>query len=43
MNTFFRLDSASVIAGLREQFPELPEPPDERTVFARLRELRNTW
>ncbi|MDO8279435.1 MAG: hydroxyacylglutathione hydrolase [Burkholderiaceae bacterium] len=43
MNTFFRLDSASVIAGLREQFPELPEQPDERTVFARLRELRNTW
>lgn len=43
MNTFFRLDSASVIAGLREQFPELPDQPDERTVFARLRELRNTW
>lgn len=43
MNTFFRLDSASVIAGLREHFPELPEQPDERTVFARLRELRNTW
>ena len=42
-NTFFRLTSASVIAKLREAFPDLPEKPDARTVFVKLRELRNTW
>jgi len=42
-NTFFRLASATVIARLRERFPELPDDPDARTVFARLRELRNSW
>lgn len=43
INTFFRLSSPSVIARLREAFPELPEHPDERTVFLKLRELRNRW
>ena len=42
-NTFFRLGSASVIARLREHFPDLPEHPDARTVFTRLREMRNKW
>jgi hydroxyacylglutathione hydrolase len=42
-NTFFRLGSKSLVAKLREQFPELPEQPDARTVFLKLRELRNTW
>jgi hydroxyacylglutathione hydrolase len=42
-NTFFRLGNASVIAHLREHFPDLPEQPDARTVFTRLRELRNKW
>jgi hydroxyacylglutathione hydrolase len=42
-NTFFRLTSPSVIAALRERFPELPERPDAKTVFIKLRELRNTW
>jgi hydroxyacylglutathione hydrolase len=42
-NTFLRLSSPSVIAGLREKFPDLPDKPDPKTVFARLRELRNTW
>ncbi len=42
-NTFFRLTSASVIAKLRERFPDLPEEPDAKTVFVKLRELRNTW
>jgi hydroxyacylglutathione hydrolase len=42
-NTFFRLQSPSVIAGLRERFPDLPERPDAKTVFLKLRELRNTW
>jgi len=43
MNTFFRLDSPSVIARLQEQFPEIGDSPDARTVFLRLRELRNSW
>ena len=43
INTFFRLTSLSVIATLREAFPDLPEKPDPRTVFLKLRELRNKW
>ena len=43
INTFFRLESPTVIAKLREAFPDLPEKPDQRTVFLKLRELRNTW
>ena len=43
INTFFRLTSPTVIAKLRESFPELPEKPDQRTVFLKLRELRNSW
>jgi len=43
INTFFRLHSPSVIARLREAFPDLPEAPDARTVFLKLRELRNGW
>jgi len=42
-NTFFRLTSPGVIAKLREAFPELPEAPDAKTVFVKLRELRNQW
>ena len=42
-NTFMRLDSPSLIAVLRKNFPDLAEQPDRRTVFARLRELRNRW
>ena len=42
-NTFMRLDSPGVIARLREDFPDLPEKPDAKTVFAKLRELRNKW
>ncbi|MEP7056445.1 MAG: hydroxyacylglutathione hydrolase [Caldimonas sp.] len=42
-NTFFRLDSASVVANLRAAFPDLPENPDPQTVFLKLRELRNSW
>ena len=42
-NTFMRLQSPSLIALLRHEFPDLPEQPDERTVFTRLRELRNRW
>ncbi len=43
INTFFRLHSPSVIARLREAFPDLPDEPDARTVFLKLRELRNRW
>jgi hydroxyacylglutathione hydrolase len=42
-NTFMRLKSAGLIARLREAFPDLPEQPDAKTVFSKLRELRNTW
>ena len=42
-NSFFRLGSASLIAKLRERFPELPGQPDQKTVFTKLRELRNSW
>ena len=42
-NTFFRLTSAGVISQLREHFPDLAEQPDARTVFTRLREMRNKW
>lgn len=42
-NTFFRLANASVIAQLRASFPDLPESPDAKTVFTKLRELRNKW
>ena len=43
INTFFRLDSPSVIARLAEQFPELGDSPSRRDVFLKLRELRNSW
>jgi hydroxyacylglutathione hydrolase len=43
VNTFFRLTSPTVIARLREAFPDLPDQPDPRTVFLKLRELRNSW
>ena len=43
INTFFRLHSPSVIARLRAAFPDLPDAPDEKTVFVKLRELRNSW
>ena len=43
VNTFFRLHSASVIARLREAFPDLPDELEPKTVFIKLRELRNQW
>ena len=42
-NTFLRLGSETLIAKLRERFPDLPERPDAKTVFVKLRELRNHW
>ena len=43
INTFFRLHNPTVIARLREAFPDLPDEPDPKTVFVKLRELRNSW
>ncbi len=42
-NTFFRLQSPTVIAGLMQEFPEIGDSPDPKTVFLKLRELRNAW
>ena len=43
INTFFRLQNASVVAKLASDFPELGDSPDARSVFLKLRELRNSW
>jgi hydroxyacylglutathione hydrolase len=43
VNAFLRLQNPEIIARLRERFPEIGEKPDARTVFVRLRELRNSW
>lgn len=43
INTFLRLQSPEVIARLRESFPEMGPTPEARTVFIKLRELRNRW
>lgn len=43
INTFFRLHSPTVIARLRESFPDLPDEPSPKEVFLKLRELRNSW
>jgi hydroxyacylglutathione hydrolase len=42
-NTFLRLQSPALIARLREKFPDIGERPDPKTVFVKLRELRNKW
>lgn len=43
INTFFRLQNPTIISRLQESFPEIGERPDARTVFVKLRELRNNW
>jgi hydroxyacylglutathione hydrolase len=43
VNAFLRLQNPEVIARLRQRFPEIGEKPDARTVFVKLRELRNSW
>ncbi|HEX7062775.1 MAG TPA: hydroxyacylglutathione hydrolase [Woeseiaceae bacterium] len=43
INVFFRLQSPSVIARLREADPRIAADPDPQTVFLKLRELRNAW
>src|SRR5688572_26832316 len=43
VNAFLRLQNPEIIARLRERFPEIGEKPDARTVFVKLRALRNSW
>ncbi len=43
INTFFRLDCPGVVEKLVTEFPEIGDRPDPRTVFLKLRELRNRW
>ena len=43
VNTFFRLHNPTVIARLQEAFPEIGDAPEAKTVFLKLRELRNSW
>ena len=43
INTFFRLDSPTVIAKLALEYPELGDRPDAKAIFLKLRELRNSW
>ena len=43
INTFLRLQSPEVIEQLRLQYPDLEPHPNDKTVFLKLRELRNQW
>lgn len=43
INTFFRLQSPTVVQRLVQAFPEMGDNPDARAVFLKLRELRNSW
>ena len=43
INTFFRLQNPTVINRLREHYPNLPDNPDPKTVFVKLRDRRNSW
>lgn len=43
VNTFMRLDSAGVVAGIKEKFPDLPNTPSDEDIFLSLRLLRNDW
>ena len=43
INTFFRLDSATVIERIQQSFPDLGDNPSPKDVFLKLRELRNSW
>lgn len=40
-NPFFRLDSDGVYSRLTEKFPDLPK--EDKAIFLKLRELRNSW
>jgi hydroxyacylglutathione hydrolase len=42
-NTFLRLQNPTVLARLCERFPDMGAHPDAKTVFLKLRELRDKW
>jgi len=43
VNTFLRLSNPTIITALQAQFSDLPNNPDPKQVFLKLREIRNTW
>ena len=43
INTFLRLQNPAIIARLRAAYPDLGAHPEAKTVFLKLRELRNDW
>lgn len=43
INAFFRLHEPTVIARLKDAFPDLSDDPDPQMLFVKLRELRNNW
>lgn len=43
INTFFRLQNPTVVRRLQESFPDMEDKPSSKTVFLKLRELRNSW
>ena len=43
INTFFRLQNPEVMEQLYLKFPDIGANPDPKTVFLKLRELRNHW
>lgn len=43
INAFFRLQNPTLIATLQQEFPDIGENPSDKTVFLKLRELRNKW
>lgn len=43
VNIFFRLQNPTLIAELKQEFPDMADEPDPKAVFLKLRELRNSW
>ena len=43
INAFFRLHEPTVIARLKDAFPDLSDDPDPQMLFVKLRELRDNW
>lgn len=43
INTFFRLQNPQIVRYLKKVFPDMPENPEPKDVFMRLRLLRNKW
>ena len=43
INAFFRLHEPTVVARLKDAFPDLADDADPEMLFVKLRELRNSW